>query len=170
MPALVINVVILAVFEAMASVLLVMLAVFDETLFVNTSSAPSALDFSSCIAAVFAVMLAVFVAIALVLLVILAVFEAIASVLLVILAVFVAIALVLLVMLAVLASMALVLLVILAVFDAIALVLLVMLAVLDAILVSNPLIVLELTPPILFTVVLNVPEPLPVTSPVNVIV
>ena len=156
MPALVINVVILAVFEAMASVLLVMLAVFDETLFVNTSSAPSALDFSSCIAAVFAVMLAVFVAIALVLLVILAVFEAIASVLLVILAVFVAIALVLLVMLAV--------------FDAIALVLLVMLAVLDAILVSNPLIVLELTPPILFTVVLNVPEPLPVTSPVNVIV
>ena len=72
--------------------------------------------------------------------------------------------------LAVFVAIAVVLLVILAVFEAIASVLLVILAVFVAILVSNPLIVLELTPPILFTVVLNVPEPLPVTSPVNVIV
>ena len=86
------------------------------------------------------------------------------------LAVFVAIAVVLLVMLAVFEVIASVLLVMLAVFEAIASVLLVMLAVFVAILVSNPLIVLELTPPTLFTVVLNVPEPLPVTSPVNVIV
>jgi hypothetical protein len=59
--------------------------------------------------------------------------------------------------------------VILAVFDAIFVVLIVILEVFDDILVSKPLIVLELTPPILFTVVLNVPEPLPVTSPVKVI-
>ena len=90
------------------------------------------------ISAVLLVMLAVFDAIALVLLVILAVFEAIALVLLVILAVFEAIALVLLVMLAVFALMAVVLLVIL--------------AVLEAINVGKVVIVVELTPPTLFTV------------------
>jgi len=70
----------------------------------------------------------------------------------VILAVFEAMAVVLLVMLAVLAEMAFVLLVILAVFALIALVLLVMLAVLEAINVGKVVIVVELTPPTLFTV------------------
>ena len=56
------------------------------------------------------------------------------------------------VMLAVFASIALVLLVILAVFEAIAFVLLVMLAVFEAINVGNVVIVVELTPPTLFTV------------------
>jgi hypothetical protein len=45
----------------------------------------------------------------------------------------------------------------------------VILNVFEAILESNPLIVLELTPPILLTVVLNVPYPSPITSPVNFI-
>ena len=73
------------------------------------------------------------------------------------------------VILAVFAAMALVLLVILAVFAAMALVLLVMLAVLEAINVGNVAIVVELTPPTLFVVVVNVPVPLPLTSPVKVI-
>jgi hypothetical protein len=97
-------------------------------------------------------MAAVFAAIALVLLVILAVFEAISLVLLVILAVFEAISLVLLVILAVFAAIALVLLVILAVFAVMAVVLLVMLAVFEAINVGKVVIVVELTPPTLFTV------------------
>ena len=90
------------------------------------------------ISAVFAVILAVFAAMAVVLLVMLAVLAAIAFVLLVILAVLAVIAFVLLVILAVLALMAVVLLVILAVFEAIN--------------VGKVVIVVELTPPTLFTV------------------
>ena len=97
-------------------------------------------------------MSAVFAAIALVLLVILAVLAAISVVLIVMLAVFAAMALVLLVILAVFALMAVVLLVMLAVFAAIALVLLVILAVFEAINVGKVVIVVELTPPTLFTV------------------
>ena len=93
----------------------------------------------------FVVILAVFAAMAFVLLVILAVFV-------VILAVFAAMALVLLVMLAVFAVIADVLLVILAVFAVIAFVLLVMLDVFEAINVGKVVIVVELTPPTLFTV------------------
>ena len=106
----------------------------------------------AAIAFVLLVMLAVFAAIAFVLLVILAVFAAIAFVLLVILAVFAAISFVLLVILAVFAAIAFVLLVILAVLAAIAFVLLVILAVFEAINVGNVVIVVELTPPTLFTV------------------
>ena len=73
------------------------------------------------------------------------------------------------VMLAVFDAIAVVLLVILAVLAAIALVLLVMLNVFEAINVGNVAIVVELTPPILLVVVVNVPVPLPLTSPVNVI-
>ena len=121
------------------------------------------------ISAVFAVILAVFAAIALVLLVILAVFAVIAFVLLVMLAVFEAMAVVLLVILAVFDSIAVVLLVILAVFEAIALVLLVILIVFEAINVGKVAMVVELTPPTLLVVVVNVPVPLPLTSPVKVI-
>ena len=106
----------------------------------------------SNMAAVFAVILAVFAAIAFVLLVILAVFDAMAAVLLVMLAVFAAISVVLIVILAVLAAIALVLIVILAVFAAMAVVLLVILAVFEAINVGKVVIVNELTPPTLFTV------------------
>ena len=107
----------------------------------------------------FVVILAVFAAMAFVLLVILAVFvvilavfAAMALVLLVMLAVFAVIAFVLLVMLAVFAVIALVLLVMLDVFEAIAFVLLVMLDVFEAINVGKVVIVVELTPPTLFTV------------------
>ena len=68
-----------------------------------------------------------------------------------ILAVFADIALVLLVILAVFADIAIVLLVILAVLALIALVLLVILAVFDSIKVGNVVMVVELTPPTLFT-------------------
>jgi hypothetical protein len=84
--------------------------------------------------------------------VILAVFALIAVVLIVMLAVLAVIAFVLLVILAVLALMAVVLLVMLAVFALMAVVLLVILAVLEAINVGNVVIVVELTPPTLFTV------------------
>ena len=76
---------------------------------------------------------------------------------------------VLLVILAVFAVIAFVLLVILAVFAVIAFVLLVMFAVFDAINVGKDAIVDELTPPTLLVVAVNVPVPLPLTSPVNVI-
>jgi len=84
--------------------------------------------------------------------VILAVFTLMAVVLLVILAVLAVIAFVLLVILAVLALMAVVLLVILDVLADIALVLLVILNVFEAIKVGNVVIVDESTPPTLFTV------------------
>ena len=60
--------------------------------------------------------------------------------------------------------------VILAVFALIAVVLLVMLAVLDDINVGSVAMVEELTPPTLLVVVVNTPVPLPLTSPVKVIV
>ena len=81
-----------------------------------------------------------------------AVLAAISIVLLVIEAVLAAIAFVLLVMEAVLAAIAFVLLVIEAVLAAIAFVLLVILTVFEAINVGNVVIVVELTPPTLFTV------------------
>ena len=76
----------------------------------------------------------------------------ISAVFAVILAVFAAMAVVLLVMLAVFALIALVLLVMLAVLALMAVVLLVILAVLEAINVGKVVIVVELTPPTLFTV------------------
>ena len=141
--------VILAVLEAIDVVLLVMLVVFDIILVSNPASAFVALVISALILDVFAV-------ISFVLLVILAVFAVMAVVLLVILAVLAAIAAVLLVILAVLALMAVVLLVIL--------------AVLEAIKVGKVPIVEELIPPTLLVVVANVVCPLPLTSPVKVIV
>ena len=87
----------------------------------------------------------------------------------VILAVFDAIAFVLLVMLAVLEAIAFVLLVMLTVFAAMAVVLLVILNVLEAINVGKVAMVDEFTPPTLLVVVVNVPVPLPLTSPVKVI-
>ena len=93
----------------------------------------------------------------------------IASVLAVILDVFADIALVLLVILDVFADIVFVLLVILAVLADIELVLLVILAVLAAINVGSVPIVVELIPPTLLIVVVNVPVPLPLTSPVKVI-
>jgi hypothetical protein len=73
------------------------------------------------------------------------------------------------VILAVLAEMALVLLVMLAVLAEMALVLLVILEVFEAINVGSVPIVVELIPPTLLIVVVNVPVPLPLTSPVKVI-
>jgi hypothetical protein len=104
------------------------------------------------ILAVLLVMLAVFAVILAVFAVILAVFAVILAVLLVILAVFAVILAVLLVILAVFAVILAVLLVILAVLALMAAVLLVMLVVFDAINVGNVVIVVELTPPTLFTV------------------
>jgi hypothetical protein len=59
--------------------------------------------------------------------------------------------------------------VMLVVFDAIELVLLVMLVVLEAIKVGKVPMVVELTPPTELIVVVNVPVPLPLASPINVI-
>jgi hypothetical protein len=151
--------VILAAFAVIAFVLLVILAVFDIILVSKAFSAFVALVISAMIFAVLAV-------IAFVLLVMLAVFEAIAFVLLVILAVFD----VILVFNVFSAFVALVIsAVILAVLAAMAFVLLVILAVFDAISVGNIVIVAELTPPTELMVVANVPVPLPLTSPINVI-
>jgi len=129
------------------------------------------------ISAVFAVILNVFAAIEFVLLVILAVLEVIlvsnefsALEALIISAVILAVLDVILVLKVDSAFVALVIsAVLLAVFAAIALVLLVILAVFDAIKVGKVAIVDELTPPTVLIVVVNVPVPLPLTSPVNVI-
>ena len=138
----------------------VILVVFEVILVLNKFSAFVALVVS-------AVILAVLAAIEFVLLVILKVLAAIAFVLLVMLAVFEAIAFVLLVILDVLAVIAFVLLVILEIFEAIAFVLLVILEVLEAINVGSVAMVAELTPPTELTVVVKVPNPPPLTSPIN---
>jgi hypothetical protein len=132
-------------------------AVLFVTLASNAFSALVALVISAVILEVFAVTLVFNEVISFVLTVMLDVFEAIAAELLVILAVLEVI----------LESNAASAFVALVTSSVIFLVFVVMLAVLEAISVGNAAMVDELTPPTLFTVVENVPNPPPVTLPVN---